>query len=302
MRRKIDKNVSKKLSVNRFLLMGLGVGMIIGLLLVVVGMRNLKEQRPLVAISLSSPNEIGTTIVPTVVPTAIPVPKSLRLPIVMYHYVEYVKEANDLVKKKLTINPALFEQQLKSFQQEGYVTYFVKEVPDILEGKIKLAPRSVVLTFDDGYEDFYTVVAPLLAKYHMKATQYVIYNYIGRKGFLTKQEVVELAKNPFVEIGSHTLDHIYLKTATEAVARKQIIESKTKLEALTGIPIETFAYPYGSYAPHSSQIVQEAGYTVAVGTNLGVIQSIDNRYTLTRVRAGALVPGHISQLFDKIQK
>lgn len=245
-----------------------------------------------------------TAVVPTMIPvTPTPVPPgSIHLPIIMYHYVEYIKETNDLVKKKLTINPGLFEQQLHSFQQEGYITYFVKEIPDILAGKIQLSGRSVVLTFDDGYGDFYSDVVPLLEKYHMKATEYVINDYIGRKGFLTKKELVELAKNPLVEIGAHTLDHVYLKTVPDSLARKQITESKKQLEDLLGVPVETFAYPYGAVGPDTPEFVKEASFSAAVGTNFGQIHSKETIFTLTRIRAGYLVPGRIAQILDKIQK
>ena len=244
------------------------------------------------------------TITPTMMPetpTPIP-PDSIHLPIIMYHYVEYVKETNDLVKNKLNINPALFEQQLKSFQQEGYTTYFAKEIPDILNGKIQLKGRSVILTFDDGYEDFYSVVVPLLTKYQMKGTDYVINDYIGRKGFLTKKQLQEMVKNPYVEIGSHTLDHVYLKTVPDTLAIKQITESKKGLEDLLGVPVVTFAYPYGAVGVDTPTLVKQASFSAAMGTNFGQIHSKETIFNLTRIRAGYLVPGRIAQILDKIQK
>ena len=240
-------------------------------------------------------------LIPTSVPTPTP-PVSVRLPIIMYHYVEYVKETNDIVKKRLAINPALFEAQLKEFQKEGYVTYFARDIPDILSGKIKPASHSIVLTFDDGYEDFYTVAVPILQKYNMKGTDFVIYDFLDRKGFLTKQQVKELAQNPLVEIGAHTLDHVYLKVVPDSVARKQIVESKTDLEVLTGKPVETFAYPYGAYNNDTANIIKEASFTAALSTNFGVIQTQSKQFILSRVRAGALIPQYETAFLNSIQK
>jgi peptidoglycan/xylan/chitin deacetylase (PgdA/CDA1 family) len=75
---------------------------------------------------------------------------TLKIPIIMYHYVDYIKDVEDLIKKRLYINPDLFEGQLKALKEASYKTYFVREIPDILEGKIEYSIRLAVLTFDDG--------------------------------------------------------------------------------------------------------------------------------------------------------
>lgn len=144
----------------------------------------------------------------------------------MYHYVEYVKDVKDTIRKSMDINPYTFEQELKSLKSNGWRTYFVRDIPNILSGEIKIGSRSAVLTFDDGHEDFYTDVFPLLKKYQMKATIYVIYDFIGGKDFLTKEQLQEIAKSNLVEIGSHTLDHLSLKNLPILVQEKQIFDSK----------------------------------------------------------------------------
>ena len=164
----------------------------------------------------------------------------IKIPIIMYHYVEYVKDDGDLIRKQLDIIPSLFEGHLQALHKANYETYFVKDIPEILDGTIHYSTQSAVITFDDGYGDFYTDVFPLLKKYHMRATIYIIYDYIGRKGFLNEQQIRELVDSDLVEIGSHTLDHIYLKQASKNYADKQIIESKKKFEEQFGIKIFTF--------------------------------------------------------------
>ncbi|MBI3366377.1 polysaccharide deacetylase family protein [Candidatus Roizmanbacteria bacterium] len=228
--------------------------------------------------------------------------KQIKLPVIMYHYVEYVKDINDVIRKKLDISPDLFEGHLRSLYNADYRTYFVKNIPDILEGKIEYSKKTIFLTFDDGYEDFYSVVFPLLKKYQMKATMYIVYDFIGKKGFMTEAEIKEILASGLVELGSHTLDHLYLKLMPESTARKQVIESKKKLEDRFNITIMTFAYPYGAFSKETVDLVKEAGYTAAVSVIPGMLQSNDNLFYLSRVRPGIFTPATIIKVLENYNK
>ena len=226
----------------------------------------------------------------------------LFLPIIMYHYVEGIKDVNDKIRNGLTINPYLFEAQLKTLADNNYKTYFVKEIPGLLKDPKAVASRSAVLTFDDGYEDFYSVVAPLLEKYKVKGTVYVINDFVDRRNFLTTQELKELAKNPYVEIGSHTLDHVYLKGMAKEIATRQIIESKKQLEKTIGRPVRTFAYPYGAFDQQAIDIVKNATFSAAVSVIPGSHHTKDSLYYLFRIRAGRLGSGEYMIEFLENQK
>lgn len=228
--------------------------------------------------------------------------KQIKIPIIMYHYVEYVKDINDTVRKRLDITPDLFEGQLKSLHQANYKTYFVKDIQKILDDSIIISSKPIVLTFDDGYEDFYSVVYPILKKYQMKATVYVIVDYIGRKGFLSETELTELAGSGLVEIGAHTLDHVYLKNSGYISALKQINESKTKLEKLLNIKVETFAYPYGAFDQQTLTVVKEASFSAAVSVIPGSLQSKDNLFYLYRIRPGIFTPETIVKVLENYNK
>lgn len=226
---------------------------------------------------------------------------NMKIPIVMYHYVEYVQDLKDFIRMKLDITPHEFDRELKTLKDEGYKTYFVKEVPNILNGEILRSPKSIVLSFDDGYEDFYRDVFPILKKYHMKATQYVIYDFIGRKGFLKDSEIKEMIESGLIEIGSHTLDHLALAKLPEKQAEKQIIESKELFEKRFGIKIETFAYPYGSFDKTAIDIVRKAGYKAAVSVIPGTLQSENNIFYLNRIRAGYLETPNMIHVLDNFK-
>ncbi|MCR4329451.1 MAG: polysaccharide deacetylase family protein [Candidatus Roizmanbacteria bacterium] len=216
---------------------------------------------------------------------------SYTIPIIMYHYVEYVKDQNDTIRKSLSITPNVFDSQLSTLLVHGYTTYFVSDVPKILNGTIPYTAKNIVLTFDDGYEDFYTDAFPILKKNNVKATVYVITNYIGRKGFLSSAQIQELAQSPLVEIGSHTLNHMYLKGGRDELVNTEIVESKKVLENLTGVSVKTFAYPYGAFDGQALADTQEATYSAAVSVIPGNQQSLMNEYYLSRIRAGSLGSG-----------
>ena len=222
-----------------------------------------------------------------------------KVPIVMYHYVDYPKEDYDRMRKSLTMLPSVLDNQIETLIRKSYVTYFVSDVEAILQEK-DFSKKPVVLTFDDGYEDFYYQVLPILMKRRAKATLYVITNYIGRTGFLTKKELEEIIESGLVEIGAHTLDHAYLKGMSETMAFEQILESKNKLEELFNIKVTSFAYPYGAFDSKTADLVRQAKFANAVTVVKGIYQTDEELFFLNRIRAGSLGTGdHITSVLEK---
>ena len=210
----------------------------------------------------------------------------IKIPIIMYHYVEDIKDPGDTVRKKLNITPSQFEKQPISLKKNNYETYFVKDIPDIINGLVDYSTQSAVLTFDDGYKDFYSNAFPLLKKYHMRGTIYIIQNDIGKPEFLSHRQIQEMLDSLLIEVGSHTLTHAYLKTMSDNAAKKQIVESKKKLEEEFNIKVETFAYPNGAFNQKTVELVKEASYSAAVSVISGTIQSQENLFFLSRIRQG----------------
>ena len=200
------------------------------------------------------------------------------------------------------MSPYYFDLQMKAFKDAGYETYFVKDVPKILSGDLKVGSRSAVLTFDDGYRDFYSIVLPILKKYNLKASLYIIVDYIGWKDFLSKEEIQHIIDSKLVEIGSHTLDHVYLKNMKKEIAMHQITESKKQLEEMFHIPVETFAYPFGAFTEESIELVKGATYSAAVSVIPGRTQSSDNLFYMSRLRAGNLIPAILDKQLQEWEK
>ncbi len=154
-----------------------------------------------------------------------------------------------------------FEAQLLEIKRLGFETYFADE-PERADGK-----PGVVITFDDGYLDNYTTVFPLLQKYDMKATIFLITDMIGTEGHLTEAQIKEMSESGLVHFGSHTVSHTKLDTLTEYEIQQELVNSKDYIEALTGKTVTALAYPNGVYTEKAEKIAMAVGYRYAYTTD-----------------------------------
>jgi peptidoglycan/xylan/chitin deacetylase (PgdA/CDA1 family) len=213
-------------------------------------------------------------------------PKQIRVPILMYHYVEYVKDKGDTIRQSLSLTPYTFEEEVKTLQDAGYTFMTNAELADALSGKITLPEKPIVLTFDDGYRDFYTDVYPILKKYHAKATAYIISGFLGYPNNMDAWQVKQIVNEGLVEIGAHTVNHAWIQGLPHNELVYEVNQSKKTLELLTGKPVVSFAYPYGAFDVPAIQALADAGFTSAVATVPGVEQYQTHRYFLLRLRPG----------------
>jgi peptidoglycan/xylan/chitin deacetylase (PgdA/CDA1 family) len=245
-------------------------------------------------------------IKPTLHPTATPVPTKtpvdvLSVPILMYHYVEHVADPRDTIRISLDIYPEMLDRQLTTLMEHGYTFITANQLPLMWQGNMSLDSRYVALTFDDGYRDFYTNVFPILQKHHAKATVYMISGFIGKPNYMTEEMLKEIAASGLVEVGAHTVHHIALKSEPEDVLSREIRDSKKDLEELLGIPVVSFAYPYGSYDARAEKAVADAGFVTAVTTKPGKVHMKADRYTLRRIRPGGTFGPPLLHLIDSVK-
>ncbi len=208
----------------------------------------------------------------------------IRIPIFIYHYVEYV--SNDPGRQKLNIEPNILIAQIETLKGAGYTFITQDDLATAFLEKKKLPKKPAILNFDDGYIDFYTDVFPILQKENVKAVAYVVPNFLDRPNYMFTFQLKEVAKSPLVEIGAHTMDHYALAGMNTKEAIYEIVQSRKVLQEMLHLPINSFAYPYGSFDRAAVQIVKRAGFTNAVSVVPGIVQTQENEYFLFRLRPG----------------
>ncbi len=191
--------------------------------------------------------------------------------ILMYHSVGQSYKEDALLEVPLDI----FEKQMKFLREHKYNVISLEKLAEMIEIGESVPPKTVVLTFDDGYEDNYTRVFPVLKKYNLPATIFVIVNYLGKERhmgersykFMTVEMLKEMSDSGLVTFGSHTLDHVFLPEIKDRdELKRQLYDSKNELEKLTGKPVNLFCYPVGGYNPVVENMVKELGFKAAVTT------------------------------------
>ncbi|MCQ9208590.1 MAG: polysaccharide deacetylase family protein [Omnitrophica bacterium] len=203
------------------------------------------------------------------------------VPILMYHHIDENAEASSL-----SVSSENFRQQMRFLSRRSYNVISLKDFIEIKEKKLKFPRNTVVITFDDGYEDNYIAAYPLLREYNLPATIFVIVDSLGKKGYLSYAQIKEMKSSMIIDIGSHTLEGDYLPGRSKDQLKREIGLSKKKLQAALGKKIDFFCYPLGGFSPRIQEIVKKYGYSGACATNRGYAQTHlnDDIFALKRIK------------------
>ncbi|HUV71998.1 MAG TPA: polysaccharide deacetylase family protein [Clostridia bacterium] len=213
------------------------------------------------------------------------------VPVLMYHHVMNPQKAKEIGATNLNVPPAVFRLQIDYLINQGYTVISLEEMVKAL-GNSSLPPKPLVLTFDDAYLDFYNQVYPLLKEKNLKATVFVISQFVGGGQYLSWQQLREMVNSGLVMVGNHTLNHLYLTQLLTPEIRNQIVSAKNILEENIGRKVEFFAYPYGKSTPEAKEILKEAGFKGAFLTTNGTPQCLAKPYGFSRIRIGATSLSH----------
>ena len=197
-------------------------------------------------------------------------------PVLMYHLVDEPVKASSVY-----VRPDSFERQMEFLRLHRYrVVPLEKLVEDIKAGR-KIPPKTVSITFDDGTIDNFTHAFPVLRKMGFPATIFMITANIDRPGWLSEEDL-KILDDAGVTIGSHTVHHAFLPELSSEEVRRELTESKKRLEDVLGHEVRLFSYPAGGVTPAIKQAVKDAGYVGAVTTNYG--KTRHDPYALHRVK------------------
>ena len=221
--------------------------------------------------------------------------KRYEMPIIMYHRV--VDSPDEVGVHGTYVTKELFKKHMQVLKDNGYRTVTFKELAEdhLLTKRFDKGNKFVVLTFDDGYEDNYRVMFPILKEFGAKAVIFLLseskynewdvnnpHNPEKRFDLMSEEQVKEMAAYG-VEFGAHTKTHPYLSSLPIEEAREQIVQCKQKLEQTYGQQFITFAYPYGDLNDEVKSEVRKAGFTFAVSTDSGEINVDSDLFQIRRI-------------------
>lgn len=214
---------------------------------------------------------------------------SRGVPVLMYHEIADPAET----RSRLSVSPAAFAGQLACLEDEGFTAMTAEGLSEILAGGVKELPeRTVVLTFDDGYENFHSRAMPALAQHGFTATLFVTSGWLQdagvessgkRPGRMLNLRQLQEATDAGFEIGAHTRRHPQLDQLSERVIWEELTTSKAWLEDKLGASVPGLAYPFGYSNAAVRRLARETGYKYGFAVRNKTVSTTSGQFSLERL-------------------
>lgn len=210
------------------------------------------------------------------------------IPVLLYHRV--VKDTSEVGKHKIWVLEKKFKQQMAYLHKAGFQTITFSDL-DRLSEMNPLQPK-VIITFDDGYEDNYLRMFPVLKEFGQKAVIYLVTQFQRNewgivegepaKSLMNAGQLREMAEYG-IEFGGHTQHHKTLTKIPLEEAMNEIAGCKHDVEAVTGKEVLSFSFPFGALNEELKRKVKEAGYRYSVATNTGAKDWKEDLFQIRRI-------------------
>ena len=210
---------------------------------------------------------------------------TLKVPIMMYHYISEPPEDADVYRVDLSVTPEDFRAQLQYLVDNGYEAIDLYDLSLAIVNKRELPPKPVIITLDDGYRDNYENAFPILKEMGLTATFFIPTDFIdkGDPNYMTWEMVEEMAEAG-MRPESHSKTHPDLRDQERDFLVWEILGSQETLEAHIGYRPRYFAYPGGRYDEAVIEVLDEIGVWGAVVTAGGKWHGFNDRFEWTRIR------------------
>jgi len=216
------------------------------------------------------------------------------IPVLTYHS---IADRGEGLPDRYRISPARFAGQVELLGAIGFKGSTLDVLLAALDNASPAATaRPVVVTFDDGYSDFYETALPILRRQGCPATVFLVTDQIGQQAswdlaagvargprLMPWREIRE-AESQGIEFHSHSCSHPRLSRVPLTAATREIRDSKQAIEEALGRPVHYFCYPHGDADPSVRAEVRVAGYRAAFSTEVGLTNAAQDRYFLLRVK------------------
>ncbi len=236
------------------------------------------------AITNAAPNLIASTgAIPA--DNAVTVMNRPQVPVLCYHQIRSWTASDSKRAEDYIVPVDKFREQIKSLADNGYHTISPDQLYNYLVRGAPLPVRPIMITFDDTRAEQYTIADRELSKYGFKGVFFIMTVSLGRPGYMTKEEVKQLSDEGNT-IGSHTWDHSNVKKYMGDDWIKQVDRPSRQLEAITGKPVNYFAYPFGLWNKQAIAQLKSRGFKAAFQLSERRDES-DPLFTIRRI----IVPG-----------
>jgi peptidoglycan/xylan/chitin deacetylase (PgdA/CDA1 family) len=185
-----------------------------------------------------------------------------EVPILCYHRIRNILPSDGSNMKTYSVTPTAFAQQMKVLSENGFHTILPAQLDEYLTHNGKLPSKPVMITFDDTREEQFTIGAAEMNKYGFKGVFFIMTISINRPKYMTNEQIKSLSDDGNV-IGAHSWDHHMVTKYEGADWETQLTKPKKKLEAITGKPVNYFAYPDGIWNQAAITQIQKKGYKLA---------------------------------------
>lgn len=194
---------------------------------------------------------------------------NIKVPILMYHFIANNPNPKDTQRDSLSVSPDKFEAQMDYLAKNGFTPISLDTLYGVYNGQTAVSGKMVVLTFDDGYIDFYTTVYPILKRFNFHAVSFIATGLVGGGYYMNWDQIKEIGSGGLVTFEGHSVTHPNLAGLKYDAILKQMVDSKNTLQSQTGYPVNFIAYPYGVSNTYIQKAAKQAGLVGGLGTWFG---------------------------------
>lgn len=203
------------------------------------------------------------------------------VPVLMYHSFQVEKDGSIPY-----VSPEIFAHQMEFLAKNHYNVVGPDKVIAYMTGIEKMPAKTVAITADDGYYNFYKNAYPVLKKYNLPATFSIITDRIGTSGYLGWNELREMSDSNLITIASHTKSHCWIPSVSVDKEKlwDELAGSKNILEQGLGKSVDFICYPNSGFNDLAKETVKLAGYKGAFATNPAKKSDINDIYAIRRIK------------------
>lgn len=215
----------------------------------------------------------------------------MKVPVLLYHKID-LPTADVKIRGAFTY-PQKFERQILYLKKQGFEFFTASELVKFYKKNGEFPLKAISITFDDGWKDNYLNAFPIMKKFGVKATIFLVPTCIGqntdkvtadgegKREHLSEKDILEMSKSG-IEFASHSFNHKLFHQISAEEIEFEVTESKKFIENLTNKECSVFAYPAGFFTEFAKEAIKKAGYDAAFSTVYGAENKTDI-YALNRI-------------------